>query len=151
MKKLIVLTLVFALALVLCGCGPHKAECKVISAEFVDAVPMNGGVQVNYEGKSIFKIVFTATLAEGFTADGAKGDDFRKAMYSRINDGCKLTIDGGEGEQVWGYWPEKASQYSATKMTLFYTVPEGTDASALTFALDGSALGDAEYQFTYHP
>ena len=151
MKKLIALILVLALALVLAGCGPHKAECKVISAEFVDAVPMNGGVQVNYEGKSIFKIVFTATLAEGFTADGAKGDDFRKAMYSRINDGCKLTFDGGEGEQVWGYWPEKASQYSATKMTLFYTVPEGTDASALTFTLDGSALSDAAYQFSYNP
>ena len=36
-------------------------------------------------------------------------------------------------------------------MTLFYTVPEGTDASALTFALDGRALGDAEYRFTYNP
>ena len=151
MKKLIALIFVLALAFVLAGCGPHKAECKVISAEFVDAVPMNGGVRVNYEGKSIFKIVFTATLAEGFTADGAKGDDFRKAMYSRINDGCKLTFDGGEGEQVWGYWPEKASQYSATKMTLFYTVPEGAEASALTFTLDGSALGDAEYRFTYNP
>ena len=151
MKKLITLMLIFALALALGGCGSHKAECKITSAEFVDAVPMNGGVQVNYEGKSIFKIVFTATLAEGFTADGAKGDDFRKAMYSRINGGCKLTFDGGEGEQVWGYWPEKASQYSATKMTLFYTVPEGTRASALTFALDGSVLGDAEYQFSYNP
>ena len=151
MKKHIALILVLALALVLVGCGVHKAECKVISAEFVDAVPMNGGVQVNYEGKSIFQIVFTATLAEAFTADGAKGDDFRKAMYSRINDGCKLTFDGGEGEQVWGYWPEKASQYSATKMTLFYTVPEGTDASALTFTLEGSALGDAAYQFSYNP
>ena len=151
MKKLIALIFVLALAFVLAGCGPHKAECKVISAEFVDAVPMNGGVRVNYEGKSIFKIVFTATLAEGFTADGAKGDDFRKAMYSRINDGCKLTFDGGEGEQVWGYWPEKASRYSATKMTLFYTVPEGAEASALTFTLDGSALGDAEYRFTYNP
>ena len=85
MKKLITLILVLALLLVLGGCGSHKAECKVISAEFVDAVPMNGGIQVNYEGKSIFKIVLTATLAEGFTADGAKGDDFRKAMYSRIN------------------------------------------------------------------
>ena len=72
MKKLIVFTLVLALSLVLCGCGAHKADCKVISAEFVDAVPMNGGVRVNYEGKSIFKIVFTATLAEGFTAaDGS--------------------------------------------------------------------------------
>ena len=151
MKKLIVFTLVLALSLVLCGCGSHKAECKIISAEFVDAVPMNGGIQVDYEGKSIFKIVFTATLAETFTGDGAKGDDFRKAMYSHINGGCKLTFDGGEGEQVWGYWPEKASQYSATQMTLFYTVPEGTEASALTFTLDGGVLGDAEYQFSYNP
>lgn len=151
MKKLIAMIFVLALALVLAGCGPHKAECKVISAEFVDAIPMNGGVRVNYEGKSIFKIVFTATLAEGFTADGSKGDDFRKAMYSHINAGCKLTFDGGEGEQVWGYWPEKASQYSATQMTLFYTVPEGTEASALTFTLDGGVLGDAEYQFSYNP
>ena len=151
MKKLIAMILVLALAIVLSGCGPHKAECKVISAEFVDAVPMNGGVQVNYEGKSIFKIVFTATLAEAFTADGAKGDDFRKAMYSHINDGCKLTYDGGAGDQVWGYWPEKAGQYDANTMTLFYTVPEGTEASALTFTLDGGVLGDAEYQFSYNP
>ena len=150
MKRPIVISLILALTLVLAGCGAHKAGCKVESVEFVDAVPMNGGIQVNYEGKSIFKIVFTATLAEAFTADGAKGDDFRKAMYSRINDGCKLTFDGGEGEQVWGYWPEKASQYSATKMTLFYTVPEGAEASALTFTLDGGALGDAEYQFSYN-
>ena len=151
MKKLIAMILVFALAFVLVGCGAHKAECKVISAEFVDAVPMNGGVQVNYEGKSIFKIQFSATLAEAFSADGAKGDDFRKAMYSRINDGCKLTFDGGEGEQVWGYWPDKATQYSAKQMTLFYTVPEGTEASALTFTLDGSVLGDAGYRFSYNP
>ena len=151
MKKLIAMILVLALAFVLAGCGAHKAECKVISAEFVDAVPMNGGVQVNYEGKSIFKIVFSATLAEAFTADGAKDDEFRKAMFSHINDGCKLTYDGGEGEQVWGYWPEKASRYAATKMTLFYTVPEGTEMSALTFTLDGSALGDAEYQFSHNP
>ena len=151
MKKLIAMILVLALAFVLAGCGAHKAECKVISAEFVDAVPMYGSVQVNYEGKSIFKIVFTATLADGFTADGAKGDDFRKAMYSRISDGCKLTFDGGEGEQVWGYWPKKATQYAADTMTLFYTVPEGTEASALTFTLDGSVLGDAAYQFSYNP
>lgn len=151
MKKLITLMLILALTLALGGCGSHKAECKVISAEFVDAVPMNGGVQVNYEGKSIFKIVFTATLAEGFTADGAKGDDFRKAMYSRINEGCRLSCDGGEGKQVWGYWPEKATQYAATQMTLFYTVPEGSEASAITFTLDGSVLGDAEYQFSYNP
>ena len=150
MKKLITLILIATLALTLCACGPKKADCKVASAEFVDNIPMNG-IMVDYEGQSIFKIVFSATLAEGFDADGAKGDDFRKAMYSRINDGCKLTFDGGEGEQVWGYWPEKASQYSATKMTLFYTVPEGTDASALTFTLEGSALGDAAYQFSYNP
>ena len=54
MKKLIAMILVLALAFVLAGCGAHKAECKVISAEFVDAVSMYGGVQVNYEGKSIF-------------------------------------------------------------------------------------------------
>ena len=36
-------------------------------------------------------------------------------------------------------------------MTLFYTVPEGTEASALTFTLDGSVLGDAAYQFSYNP
>ena len=151
MKKLMVLILIAATALALCGCGSHKADCKVISAEFVDAVPMNGGIQVNFEGKSIFKIVFSATLAEAFTADGAKDDEFRKAMFSHINDGCKLTYDGGEGEQVWGYWPEKASRYAATRMTLFYTVPEGTEMSALTFTLDGSALGDAEYQFNHNP
>ena len=151
MKKRIVLILVLALTLVLCGCGSHKAECRIVSAEFVDTIPMNGGIQVNYEGKSVFKVQFSATLAEAFSADGAKGDDFRKAMYSHINDGCKLTFDGGEGEQVWGYWPEKASKYSATQMTLFFTVPEGTQASALTFTLDGSALGDAEYQFSYNP
>ena len=150
-KALTLISVLLMAVLMLNGCGAHKAECKVISAEFVDAVPMNGGIQVNYEGKSIFKIVFTATLAEGFTADGAKGDDFRKAMYSRIDDGCKLTFDGGVGEQVWGYWPDKATQYSAKQMTLFYTVPEGTEASALTFTLDGSVLGDAGYRFSYNP
>ena len=51
MKKPIIMILVLALVLALCGCGAHKADCKVISAEFVDAVPMNGGIQVNYEGK----------------------------------------------------------------------------------------------------
>lgn len=157
MKKPIFLMLILALALALGGCGAHRAECKIISAEFVDTIPMNGGVQVNYEGKSIFKIVFTATLAEAFTADGAKDDDFRKAMYSHIKEGCGLSYDGGKGELTWGYWPEKASKYAATKMTLFYTVPEGTEASTLTFTLDGSVLGDSgyqfssEYQFSYNP
>ena len=150
MKKPIALILIVTLVLILCGCGSHKADCKVVSAEFVDNVP-NNGVMITFEGKSIFKIVFNATLAEAFTGDGAKGDDFRKAMYSHIYAGCKLLYDGGEGEQVWGYWPKKASQYAATEMTLFYTVPEGTDASALTFKLDGGVLGDAEYQFSYNP
>ena len=104
-----------------------KLGCKIDKAKFQGLYG-----QVNYEGKSIFKIVFTATLAEGFTADGAKGDDFRKAMYSRINEGCKLTFDGGEGEQVWGYWPEKASQYSAARMTLFYTVLITPDNKRIT-------------------
>lgn len=36
-------------------------------------------------------------------------------------------------------------------MTLFYTVPEGTEASALTFMRDGGVLGDAEYQYVYNP
>ncbi|MBQ6324618.1 MAG: hypothetical protein IJI26_00955 [Clostridia bacterium] len=148
MKKLIVLILIAATALALCGCGAHKAECKVVSAEFVENVPMNG-IWVDYEGKDIYKIVFSATLAEPFDGDGAKGDDFRKAMYSRIKDGCKLTFDGGAGEQVWGYWPEKASKHAATKMTLFYIVPDGTEMSALIFTLDGSVLGDAGYQFSY--
>ena len=150
MKKLIALILIATLALTLCACGPKKADCKVISAEFVDHVPING-VMVDYEGLSIFKIVFSATLAEAFTADGAKGDDFRKAMYSHIIDGCKLTYDGGDAEQVWGYWPEKASKNAADKLTLFYVVPEGTEAASLAFTLDGSVLGDAEYQFTYNP
>ena len=149
-RVLLIAALIVAVA-ALCGCGSHKAECRILSAEFVDTIPMNGGIQVKYEGKSIFKVQFSATLAEAFSADGAKGDDFRKAVYSHINDGCKLTFDGGEGEQVWGYWPEKASQYSATQMTLFYTVPEGTEASALTFTLDGSVLGDAEYLFSCNP
>ena len=30
-------------------------------------------------------------------------------------DGRKLTFDGGEVEQVWGCWPEKACRYSAAK------------------------------------
>ena len=150
MKKLITLILIATLALTLCACGPKKADCKVASAEFVDNIPMNG-IMVDYEGQSIFKIVFSATLAEGFDADGAKGDDFRKAMYQHINDGCKLTYDGGAGEQVWGYWPEKASKNAANSMTLFYLVPEGTEAASLTFTLDGSVLGDSEYQFTYNP
>ncbi|MBQ2929689.1 MAG: hypothetical protein IJD99_05680 [Clostridia bacterium] len=85
------------------------------------------------------------------TAAGAKGDDFRKAMYSRISDGCKLTFDGGEGEQVWGYWPQKATQYAADTMTLFYTVPEGTEASALTFTLNNNILNNTKYQFNYNP
>ena len=85
------------------------------------------------------------------TADGAKGDDFRKAMYSRISDGCKLTFDGGAGYQVWGYWPKKATQYAADTMTLFYTVPEGTEASTLTFTLNNNILNNTKYQFNYNP
>lgn len=85
------------------------------------------------------------------TAAGAKGDDFRKAMYSRISDGCKLTFDGGAGDQVWGYWPKKATQYAADTMTLFYTVPEGTEASTLTFTLNNNILNNTKYQFNYNP
>ena len=37
------------------------------------------------------------------------------------------------------------------QMTLFYTVPEGAEASALTFMRDGGVPGDAEYQYAYKP
>ena len=43
------------------------------------------------------------------------------------------------------------SKNAANSMTLFYLVPEGTEAASLTFTLDGSVLGDSEYQFTYNP
>lgn len=150
MKKLLSLLLLAALTLMLCSCGSHKADCQVISAEFVDNIPTNG-VMVNFEGKAIFKIVFNAELAEAFDGNGAKDDDFRKAMFSKINEGCKLSYADGEGEQVWGYWPEKASKYAANKMTLFYTVPEGTELQTLTFTMDGSVLGDGVYRFSYNP
>lgn len=142
--------LLAALAVSLCACGEHKANVEIVSADFAESIP-TGGVTYTFEEYDIYKIVLNASLAEKFDGGGAKGDDFRDAMYDHIRDGCALTVEGGESNLTWGYWPEKATAYSATQMTLFYTVTKGTPASAITFTVDGAALGDGEYQFTYTP
>ena len=36
-------------------------------------------------------------------------------------------------------------------MTLFYTVPGGTEASTLTFTLNNNILNNTKYQFNYNP
>lgn len=150
MKKLLVLILLAATLLTLCACGEKKAECKIVSADFAENIPVDG-VFYTFEEYDIFKIVFSATFAEKFDGDGAKGDDFRKAMYAHLKDGCKLTCDGEAAKLEYGYWPKKASGNSATEMTLFYTVPKGAQASSLEFTFDGAVLGDAGYQFSYKP
>ena len=119
-------------------------------AEFVDSIP-TGGITYSYEEYSIFKIVINVTLVEMFAADGAKGDDFCTAMHAHVKEGCRLTWDGAEAELTCRYWPERASTYSATQMTLFYCVPKGAEVSALTFTLDGSTLGVVVFHFSYNP
>lgn len=149
-KKILALILSLAALLTLSGCSKQKAECSIVSMELVDSIPA-GHVTYSFEKNDVYKIVLNAKLSEKFTADGAKGDEFRKAMYNRIKEGCKLTSDGDKASCVWGYWPKSASADSASEMTLFYCVPKGAAASGLTFTLDGSVLGDPKYQFTYKP
>ena len=151
-RRIVLALLLAAAVFALSGCGTNKAGCEIISAGFTENIPA-GNLFYTFEEFDIYKIVFNATLAEKFTAEGASAgsDDFRKAIYKHISDGCALEVEGGESKLQWGYWPEKASENSARKMTLFYTVPKGTPASALTFTLDGSVLGDSEYHFVYKP
>lgn len=149
-KKMLALILLLAALLTLSACNKQKAECSIVSVELVDHIPA-GHMTYSFEKNDVYKIVINARFAEKFAADGATGDDFRKAVYERIKEGCRLTSDGTKASRVWGYWPKSASADSASEVTLFYCVPKGTDASALTFTLDGSVLGDPKYQFTYSP
>ena len=152
-RRILIMVLIIAVVSApLSACSLHNAKCKVTEMEFVDTVDVDQ-VYYNWEGYDNVKIVIDVSLAEKFTADGAKAgsDDFRKAITKKITEGCSLTYNGKEAERVWAYWPKKAGAYSAKHLTLFYTVPEGTPLSEMEFKMDGKALGDASYQYSYQP
>ena len=149
-KKVICLLLVAALSANLCACAPKQAKCEVISAEYVDNIPI-GSVFYSFEGEDILKIIFNVTATEKFAIAGIEGDEPRQKVYKYIIEGCTLTNGGKEVELKYGYWPKEATDYKAQEMSLFYCVPEGTNLKDLTFKMDGKVLGDAQYQFSYTP
>ena len=131
------------------ACIPSEAQCDVVSAEFVNGIPMSGGVTVSYEGFDTFKVVINVQSTDKLTTENLKDDEFRQAVYKNVSKGCSLTYNGSEAELKYGFWPSSASSYMATEIKMFFLVPEGTDIKDLTFKLDGAVLGNPEYQFTY--
>ena len=66
-KRIFAVVLVAAALMGLCGCSskPKKAECEVISMQFVDTVKING-VTVKYDGYKIVEVKINAYSPEKF-------------------------------------------------------------------------------------
>jgi len=155
-KKLAVVVAALAvMAMALCACGggggsAKGANCEVTSAKYVDSIQVDS-ISYSWEDGDILELVFDVTANGNFDLSGVEGENDRAKIYKVVADSCTLTNGGEEVSAAYGYWPKEATGNTAKDMTLFYVVPKGTDLSALTFTLDGKALGDDSYKFTYTP
>lgn len=150
-KKVFSFVLIAIMLVGVSACIPSNAQCEVVSAEYVNGIPMSGGLTVNYEGFDTFEVIINVQAADKLMTENLKGDEFRQAVYKSVSKGCSLTCNGTEAELKYGFWPSTASTYMASEIKMFFLVPEGTDAKDLTFKLDGAVLGNPDYQFTYTP
>ena len=150
-KKVFSFVLIAVMLVGVSACIPSEAKCEVVSAEYVNSIPMSGGITVSYEGFEIFKVVINVQSVEKLTTENLKGDELRQAVYKSVSKGCSVTCNGSEAKLEYGFWPSSASSYMASEIKMFFLVPEGTDTKDLTFKLDGKVLGNPEYQFTYTP
>lgn len=150
MKRVFTLILIAAMIMILCSCGTHKADCEVVSEEFVDFINVNQ-ISQRWEGYRIVKIVLNVSFAEKFVSEGAKqGEDaYLQQISQKIVDACSFKADGADVDITYYYWAKQASGYSAKELTLFYVIPETLELSDTEFSLDGAALGDPSFQFTY--
>lgn len=150
MKRVSTLILIAAMTMLLCSCGTHKAGCEVVSEEFVDSINVNQVYQ-HWEGYRIVKIILNVSFAEKFVSEDAKqGEDaYRQQISKKIVDACTFKADGSDIDITYFYWAKQASGYSAKELTLFYVIPEELELSDTEFFLDGTALGDPAFQFTY--
>ena len=151
-KRVFAVILMAAALMGLCGCNskPKKAECEVISMQFVDTVKING-VTVKYDGYKIVEVKINAYSPEKFPTDEIEGKEFRQKVFVWVAGGCSMYKGENKMDNICGYWPEKATSYKAKEISLYFRVPVDAELNQLTFKLDGEVLGDADYQFAYTP
>lgn len=151
-KKVIAVLLMAAVLMSLCGCDskPKKAECEVISMQFVDTVKING-VTAKYEGYKIVEVKLNAYSPEKFPTDAIEGKELRQKVFVWVAGGCSMYRGDVKMDNICGYWPEKATSYKAKEISLYFRVPGDAEINDLTFKLDGAVLGDPDYQFAYTP
>lgn len=151
-KRVLVLLLIAANIPLLCSCGTHRANCEVVSEEFVDSINVNQVYQ-QWEGHRIVKIILNVSFAKKFISEDTKqGEDaYRQEISKKIVDACSFKADDSDVKITYFYWAKKASGYSAEDLTLFYVIPDELELSDTEFYLDGTVLGDPAYQFSYRP
>lgn len=151
-KRVIAVLMMAAVLMGLCGCDskPKEAKCEITSMQFVDTVKING-VTAKYEGYKIVEVKLDAYSIEKFPTDEIEGKELRQIVFTWVAGGCCLYRGDVKADNICGYWPEKATKYKATQISLYFRVAGDAELNELTFKLDGTVLGNPDYQFEYTP
>lgn len=165
MKKLFYVIL-SVFTLLLFGCS--SPSVKVIKAEFAEDIYVSSGSPIildgvetslaigekgmwcSFKGHDIIKISLNFNYKALDTKEKIDTDEYLSEVYKILKENAHFFNGEIEQKAVWGFWPEKATETSASNMKLFYVIPNKTDPNKLKFEYDASQLrGDGNtYSFT---
>ena len=155
--SLIVLTL-------LVGCS--KPNVEVVEAEFAKGIYSGGqpillkgistslaigknGVWSSFVDHKIIVVSLNLNYQPIHTKEEVGSDKHKSEVYEYLSKYARFYNDGVESKLVWGYWPDKVSETSASNLKLFYVIPDNTDLNKLKFEFEYSILNGIKGVYTY--
>jgi hypothetical protein len=153
------------LMLFIIGCS--SPTVKVKKAEFAEDIYVSSGSPIildsvktilsigqkgmwcSFEGHDIIKISLNFNYKALDTKEKVGTDEYLSEVYRILKTNAHFYDGEKEINVVWGFWPEKATETSASNMVLFYVIPNKTDLSKLRFEYDASQLGSEVKTYTY--
>jgi hypothetical protein len=151
--------------LLIFGCSSPSVE--VIKAEFAEGIYLSGGQPIvlegvktllsignkgmlcSFEDHNIIKISLNFNYKALNTKEKIGSDEYRSEVYNILSKNAHFYSGEIEIKSVWGFWPEKVTEKSASDMELFYVIPCKTDLKKLRFEYDASQLGRDTGIYTY--
>ncbi|MBN2613258.1 MAG: hypothetical protein JXB00_17020 [Bacteroidales bacterium] len=165
MKKILtnVFFLVFSILFLSCS----RPNIEVIKAEFVEDIYVSGGQPLavqgveqqisvgkngmwcKFKGHDIIKISLNFNYENLDIHEEIGSDEHRCEVYNILYKNAHLFDGKAEIKSIWGFWPEKVTETSASNMSLFYIIPKDTNMDKLRFEYETSILGKSIDSYTY--
>jgi hypothetical protein len=127
----------------------NRPNVKVIKAEFAKNILFDGGIACVYTGKNIIKITLDFNFQNLITKEQVGSDAYKSEVYQLLSKNAQFYCGDSVIEPTHGYWPEKITKTSASKMVLFYVIPNKTDLNKLKFEYNASILGGQTKPYSY--